>query len=204
MMNRNLTKRAVARPSQIIPKPAPESAPNVTLTDTYVILCDWHGRVVWKSGTGERLKIGEELWRGISGKARERLKTAVASVSSLGEQQTLEVENDRHEHFRLRLWPLNEPDVAICILAVQIPSEIALLTARERACLQCLAKGMSTRAIAEELGIGLTTVHTHLRRSREKLGLGSGEALIGFAARNFYVPAASSAATSPAGHKRSG
>jgi DNA-binding NarL/FixJ family response regulator len=47
---------------------------------------------------------------------------------------------------------------------------------------------MSTRDIAEELSIGLTTVHTHLRRSREKMGLLSAEALIGFAARYFFVP----------------
>jgi DNA-binding CsgD family transcriptional regulator len=160
--------------------------------------------VVWKSATGERLKIGEELWRGISGKSKERLKTAVASVSSLSEQQMLEVENDRQEHFRLRMWPLNEPDVAICILAVQIPNELALLTVRERACLRCLAQGKSTREIVKELGIGLTTVHTHLRRSREKLGLESGEALIGFAARYFYVPPPGSTSDPAASRKRSG
>lgn len=203
-MSRNLTRRAATRPSQIVPKPLPIPAPNVTLGDTYVILCDWHGLVVWKSGTGERLKIGEELWRGISGKSKERLKAAVASVASLGEQQVLEVENDRHEHFRLRMWPLNEPDVAVCILAVQIPSELALLTDRERACLRCLAHGMSTREIVEKLGIGLTTVHTHLRRSREKLGLSNAEALIGFAARYFYVPSAESKPGIAPSRKRSG
>ena len=53
----------------------------------------------------------------------------------------------------------------------------------KRACLRCLAQGKSTRDIAKELDIGLTTVHTHLRRSREKLGLTSAEALIGFAAQ---------------------
>jgi hypothetical protein len=46
---------------------------------------------------------------------------------------------------------------------------------------------MSTRDIADELSIGLTTVHTHLRRSREKLGSVSAEALIGLAARYFFV-----------------
>ena len=48
---------------------------------------------------------------------------------------------------------------------------------------------MPTRDIAKELDIGLTTVHTHLRRSRTKLGLPTAEALIAFAARYFYVPA---------------
>jgi DNA-binding CsgD family transcriptional regulator len=72
------------------------------------------------------------------------------------------------------------------VLAMRVPSEIALLTDRETTCLRCLAKGMSTRVISKELDIGLTTVHTHLRRSREKLGLATGEALIGFAARYFF------------------
>jgi DNA-binding CsgD family transcriptional regulator len=86
------------------------------------------------------------------------------------------------------MWPLSEPHIAVCVLALRIPSGLALLTERERACLRCLAQGMSTHDIAEELCIGLTTVHTYLRRSREKLGSLSAEALIGFAARYFYVP----------------
>src|SRR6476619_4633966 len=86
------------------------------------------------------------------------------------------------------MWPLNDPDIALAILAIRIPSELALLTDRETTCLRCLAKGMSTRDISKELNIGLTTVHTHLRRSREKLGLTTGEALIGFAARYFFAP----------------
>jgi hypothetical protein len=52
--------------------------------------------------------------------------------------------------------------------------------------------------------IGLTTVHTHLRRSREKLGLPSGDALIGYAARYFFVPPAGGNSESPVTRKRSG
>ena len=68
----------------------------------------------------------------------------------------------------------------------------------------CLSQGKTTRAIAKELKIGLTTVHTHLRRSREKLGLDSGEALIGFAARYLYCQPPASASEPPASRKRSG
>jgi DNA-binding CsgD family transcriptional regulator len=100
----------------------------------------------------------------------------------------LEAENLSQEHFRLWLWPLNDPDIAVCVLALRIPRELSLLTDRETACLRCLARGLSTRDIAKELNIGLTTVHTHLRRSREKLGLTTGEALVAFAARYFFVP----------------
>jgi DNA-binding NarL/FixJ family response regulator len=63
---------------------------------------------------------------------------------------------------------------------------------------------MSTRDISAELEIGLTTVHTHLRRSREKLGLTSGEELIAFAARYFFVPPPGAAKESAATRKRSG
>jgi DNA-binding CsgD family transcriptional regulator len=132
------------------------------------------------------------------------VKSAVASVVTLRENRTLEVENDRGEHFRLWMWPLSDPDIAVCILAKPIPKELALLTDREVACLRCLARGMSTRSISSELEIGVTTVHTHLRRSREKLGLESGEALIGFAARYFFTPPSGDNQSSTAMRKRSG
>ena len=179
-------------------------ASDVTLTDTAVVLCDWHGRVVWKSATGERLQIGDELWKNTTNKSKEILKTAVASAVTLREHHTLEVESDRNEHFRLWIWPLNDPDIALCILATRIPSELALLTERETACLRRLARGMSTRDICKELEIGMTTVHTHLRRSREKLGLTSGDALIGFAARYFFAPPPAGAKEAATIRKRSG
>jgi DNA-binding CsgD family transcriptional regulator len=102
------------------------------------------------------------------------------------------------------MWPLNDPEIAVCVLATLIPAKIALLTDRERACLQCLAQGKSTRDVADELEIGLTTVHTHLRRSREKLGLASVEALIGFAARYFHTPVECTTTEAVTARKRSG
>jgi DNA-binding CsgD family transcriptional regulator len=179
-------------------------APDVTLADTAVVLCDWHGCVVWKSATGERLQIGDELWKNVTNKSKQILKNAVASAVTLRENHTLEVESERNEHFRLWIWPLTDPDIALCVLATRIPSELALLTERETACLRCLARGLSTRNISKELEIGLTTVHTHLRRSREKLGLPSGDALIGFAARYFFAPPHGDMKDTPAIRKRSG
>ena len=203
-MSSHHTKRTGAAPSQIFPSAPPKVASDVTLADTYVGLCDWHGRVVWKSGAGTRLQIGEEVWKNAASRSRESLRTAVASVVTLRENRTLEVENEWNEHFRVWMWPLNDPDIALAILAIRIPSELALLTDREAACLRCLAQGMSTRDISKELDIGLTTVHTHLRRSREKLGLTTGEALIGFAARYFFVPPPSGDEDSAAIRRHSG
>jgi DNA-binding CsgD family transcriptional regulator len=167
------------------------------------VLCDWHGCIVWKSG-GDRVQIGDEIWKNAATCSKDILRSAVASVVTLRENRRLEVENDRNEYFRLSMWPLSDPDIALCILATRIPSGLALLTERETACLRCLAQGMSTRDVAEELDIGLTTVHTHLRRSREKLGLLSGDALIGFAARYFFVPKQASMEESAGARKRSG
>jgi DNA-binding CsgD family transcriptional regulator len=131
------------------------------------------------------------------------LRTALAGVVTLQRESMIEVESDRGNHFRFWMWPLKDPAVAVCILALRIPSELALLTNRERECLCCLAQGMSTRDMAGELKIGLTTVHTHLRRSREKLGVGSAEALIGIAARYFVMLRPSAMNESPTSRKRS-
>jgi len=176
-------------PSQNSPSTAVRVTSDMTLADTYVLLCDWHGQVVWKSGTDDRARIGEEIWTHASNRSKERLRTALAGVVTLQRESMVEVESDRGNHFRFWMWPLKDPAIAVCILALRIPSQLALLTNRERECLCCLAQGMSTRDMAGELNIGLTTVHTHLRRSREKLGLGSVEALIGIAARYFVMPA---------------
>ncbi len=187
-MSGHHTKRATASPSQIPPSAMPKVAFDATSADRWVGLCDWHGQLVWKTGTGNRAQIGQGIWKNCVGKSKDQLKSAVASVVTLREQRMVEVEDERGEHFRLWMWPLSDPEIAICILAMPIPSELALLTDRETACLRSLAQGLSTRDISKELGIGLTTVHTHLRRSREKLGLATAEALVGFAARYFYVP----------------
>jgi DNA-binding CsgD family transcriptional regulator len=203
-MGSHFTKRIDGSPSQSLPSAASKMASDVTLGHTYVLLCDWHGRVVWKSSVGDRIAIGDEIWKHAASRSKESLKTAVASVVTLRENRMLEVEGDLNNHFRFWMWPLNDPEIALCILALRIPSELTLLTEREKACLSCLAQGKSTREIANELEIGLTTVHTHLRRSREKLGLASGEALIGFAARFFFVPPAGALGETPVTHKRSG
>jgi DNA-binding CsgD family transcriptional regulator len=82
------------------------------------------------------------------------------------------------------------------MLGVRVPSNLALLTSKERECLELLAQGIETRAIAERLNISISTVHTHMKRAREKLGLPSIEALISFAARYFF-PAGQALGESP-------
>ncbi len=157
--------------------------PDATLGDKFVLMCDWRGRVVWGTATIERVRPGDLAWKYLVPESQERAKQAVARTITLGEKQVFEVHNDRHEHVRVWLWPLGTPEMAICVLGERIPSELARLTERELECLYCLAAGRTTREMAAKLDIGVTTVHTHLRNCREKLGLPGGEALIAYAAR---------------------
>jgi DNA-binding CsgD family transcriptional regulator len=173
-------------------------APDVTPDDKFVLLCDWRGRVVWGSMAFEQLRTGDEAWIYLAEECQELGRDAIARVVTLREHRSLEVANNRGQHFRVWMWPLTAPDIAVCILGVTIPAGLALLTDRERECLQWLGEGHPTKEIAEELDIGLTTLHTHLRRCREKLGLPSSDALISYAAR-YCAPQASLDATPVAG-----
>jgi hypothetical protein len=120
-----------------------------TLDDKFVLLCDWHGRVVWGAATIERVRPGEFAWKYLRRESQERAKEALARVVTLCEKQVIEIVTDRHDHFRAWLWPLGAPDVAVCVLGVRIPSEISQLTDRERECLALLADGRPTSDIAK-------------------------------------------------------
>ena len=66
-------------------------------------------------------------------------------------------------------------------------SVLDLLTPRERAVLQLLARGWSDKEIAAELGIGRRTVSTHVAAIRAKLGAPSRSAAAAIAARDRLV-----------------
>jgi len=58
-MESHHSKQSSAAPSQNFPSTPRKVAPDVTLADRSVGLCDSHGRVVGKSATGSRLQIAE-------------------------------------------------------------------------------------------------------------------------------------------------
>jgi DNA-binding CsgD family transcriptional regulator len=53
------------------------------------------------------------------------------------------------------------------------PPRLDLLTPRERECLHLVLENRSSKQIARQLGISQTSVDTHVRRARNKLGIRS-------------------------------
>ena len=159
---------------------------DTTLDGTYVTLCDWHGRVIWLSGTKGRLKIGDYVWQYVAQEQQEHVKTAVSRVATLGELLNINCDNQDGEHIKSWLWPLLSPEMAICVLSIIMPKELFSLSKREMETLGLLALGHDTKEIAEELGVSVSTVHTHLKRSKEKTGTRNMESLAAFAARYCY------------------
>ena len=159
---------------------------DATLPDTYVMLCDWRGHCVWVSSDEGMVRVGELAWKHLTTASQEDAKRVLGRVVSLREREQLEVVNRRRRRFRCWLFPLDSPEVAVCVLGVLVPNNLNKLSNREREILELLGGGAETRVIAQQLDVSLSTVHTHLRRARKKLGLSSVESLIAFAARHCY------------------
>lgn len=156
---------------------------NVSPFGTHVIICDWHGIIKWISGEATVLQPGHHLWMNVSKASLHHVQSAFSQVVSLQEKIVVEVSNVTGKYFRLWMWPLDSSEMAVCILGMAIPEEIQRLSPRERHAMNLIAQGKSAKQVAESLDISLSSVHTHLRRAREKLAIDSIDALIGFAAR---------------------
>ena len=164
-----------------------------SLNDTFVALCDWRGRVIWISEHQVSLhRPGDFAWEHLSDESRDEVQTAVARVVTLHEPACVEYSSRDGQHFRSWLWPLESPELAVCVLSIAVPSGLSALSRREREILGLLALGNSVSEISKQLKVGTSTIHTHLRRAREKLGLNSMESITGFAAR-YCHPAATPA-----------
>jgi len=153
---------------------------------TTVTLCDSVGRLVWTSSPNPEYKPGPYIWEYTSPADREKSKNAISRAVVLREPQEFDASTHLGEHYHVWVWPLHSPELAICILAVQVPAEMKLLSPRERTSLELLAEGRTTSEIAGKMDVSVSTVHTHFRRARKKLKLRSVEGLIGFAARYCY------------------
>jgi len=160
--------------------------PDANLSDIFVILCDWRGRCVWVSAGDVPVTIGDPIWQKLDKESQEKAKNLLSQVVALRETREIQVTDQQKHRYRAWMWPLDSPDMAICILSAWVPRRLGSLTAREMDCLQLLAQGLDTRAIADRMDVSQSTIHTFTRRAREKLKLPNMEALIGFAARYCY------------------
>jgi DNA-binding CsgD family transcriptional regulator len=158
------------------------------LDSVIVVLCDWRGHIVWSSAQNDPPKVGDFVWSRLAPESRDPAKETLARVASLRQPQNLVVVHQNGKHYRCWLWPLDTPEIAVCVLGREVPGAVSELTDRELECLQFLAQGLPIRVIAEQMNLSTSTLHTHLSRAREKLNLDSLEALICFAARYCYPP----------------
>ncbi len=157
---------------------------NLTLIDTHVVICDWHGVVRWISADETLLKKGDFLWQHVIDADQEKTINAFGKVIALQRSVVLEIEKKSGRLFRIWLWPLESAEMAVCALRMQIPRELRLLSDRERDTVNLLALGTTPKDIAKRFDLSISTVHTHLRRAREKLKINNNEALIAFASRH--------------------
>ena len=160
--------------------------PDATLSDTFVMLCDWRGRCVWVSTDLPRLKVGEFVWEHLSGQSRKEVKSAPRAWSRCARKSistwSIGTIGDFTAGSGRSILPTSRCASSACSLRFD-PSKLAK---RERAVLELLAQGIETKTIARKLDLSVSTVHTHMKRAREKLGLRSVESLISFAARYCY------------------
>lgn len=152
----------------------------------FVILCDWLGKCSWVSSANYAVVKGEFIWDHLVGESQEELKVMLALAVVYGESRQVEIVAKLGGRFRCQLSSMALSDRAVCMLAFAIPAEISRITLRERGCLELLAQGIQTKRIAIELDVSVSTVQTHLNRSRKKLDLATSEALASYAARYFY------------------
>ena len=159
--------------------------PELNPQGTNIILCDWRGTVKWNSGASVKgsLQEGDLAWSNISVAYQELAQQAFSRVVTLRERALLEMEDNKGRFFRVWMGPLDTPEMAVCVLSVAEPISLKKLSARERETVNRLARGMSAKEIAADLDVSLSTIHTHLRRVREKLELASTDALLAFAIR---------------------
>jgi DNA-binding CsgD family transcriptional regulator len=153
-----------------------------------VMLCDWRGRITWGSRFGPETEIGDFVWANLIAESQQACQLLYSRVVALRETGMIDVSTMQGVRLRCRLWPLDSPAAAVCLLSTTIPAELGQLTKREEECLKLLARGSEVRDIAQQLDVSQSTVHTHLKRSREKLGLPNVVSLISYAARYCYAP----------------
>lgn len=149
-----------------------------------VTICDTRGVLVWTNHPNPHYRAGTPVWDYAAEADRELVKDRISRVAFMNEPQEFEVSTDDEQAYHVWAWPMGTENLSVCLVGMRLPKELSRLTARELACLRQLATGCNTLQIAAEFDVSASTVHTYMRRAREKLELSSIENLIAFAARH--------------------
>jgi DNA-binding CsgD family transcriptional regulator len=158
----------------------------LNLDDVFVAIYDWSGVVRWVSNDLAITKVGELGWADLPPHDCERFKEVFARTSTLHERHIVEIKSKHGLRYRIWMWSIGNPDLAVCSFSLLIPEDIERLTERERSFMELLAQGKSTKQIAMELDVSVNTVHAHIRNVKTKLALSSTKEVASYAARFFH------------------
>ena len=151
--------------------------------DAFVAICDWNGVVKWLSNHTIKTQVGDFGWTNMPESDADRFKAAFSRTATLHESARLEIRSLDGLRYRIWLWSVGTPELAVCTFNLLIPTEIELLTPRERQFMECLATGATIKQIASELDVSVNTLHTHVRKIKSKLSLTSSSEVASFAAK---------------------
>lgn len=184
--------RATTTTRKRLPKqaePKPPSSGTLKPGDAFVAICDWNGIVKWLSNHTIKTQVGDLGWCNLVPGDAERFKQAFARTATLQERHIVEIASVNGLRYRIWMWSIGNPDLAVCTFNLMIPTEIDQLTDRERHFLELLAEGLAMKEIASTLDVSINTAHAHMRNVKAKLSLGSPNEVIAFAARFFHQKA---------------
>jgi len=167
----------------------PTVAGNLKPGDAFVAICDWNGFVKWLSNHTIKTQVGDLGWSNMVADDAERFRSAFARTATLHERNVLEISSLNGLRYRIWMWSIGNPDLAVCTFNLLIPKEIETLSLRERELLVWLAKGKALKEIATELNVSINTIHSHMRNVKTKLGLDSPNEVVSFAGRFFHEAA---------------
>jgi DNA-binding NarL/FixJ family response regulator len=164
---------------------------DLALGDGFTFIKDvrrWHAgaRVVVFTALEDALTVQRAFQAGASAYVTRRDPLASLMVALEGA-----VRGERHIGPRVEHMMLNTLACGEMELRGNVESG---LSNREREVLRSMGRGLSTREMAQELGVSVKTVETHCHRIKEKLKLGSAGALRRHAALSAAAAAAAAAA----------
>lgn len=94
------------------------------LGDNFVMLCDWRGRCTWASTDLFPVKVGEQIWGALSSESQLVAQEKLGRVVTMREPCQLEMTEQAGNRYRVWLWPLDCPEMAVCMLGSMYPPSL--------------------------------------------------------------------------------